>query len=135
MPWLELIPSTDHGPLLDVLVEGGAGQPPLTCRALLDTGASHSAVDLERVAVPLGLPRLDRRWMVLAEHGAVEVDVHEVGLRFPQVDLPRWWGRVHAMRLPRAFEVVVGMDVLDGTRLEVEVRGGVRRVRWSLLPR
>lgn len=137
MSWFRLDPDLHPSPLVRVEVHDldARGPAPRALRAwgLIDTGASHSAVDLEAVTQALDLRVHDHRTMVLAEHGATRLPVHEVALAFPDFDLPRRVVRVSSMRLPGPFVVLLGMDVLDGTRLELDVRGGERWLRWTLV--
>lgn len=101
------------------------------CWALVDTGATHSAIDPERVATALELKTYDRRRMVLPDRGVADVPVHEVAVVFPDFPLPRRNVRVSGMRLPGPFWMLVGMDLLQGTRLELDVRGKERWMRWA----
>ncbi len=101
------------------------------CWALIDTGATHSAIDPEHVAAPMALTTYDTRRMVLPNRALAETSVHEVGVSFPDFVLERRTVRVSSMRLPGPFWMLVGMDLLDGTRLELDVRGRERWIRWT----
>lgn len=104
------------------------------CWALIDTGATHSGVDPDAIVAPLDLRPHDTRRMVLAERGRVETAVHEVAIDFPDFPVPRRIVRVSAMRLPGPFSVLVGMDLLAGTRLELDLRGAECWLRWRPVP-
>lgn len=101
------------------------------CWALIDTGATHSAVDPEKIASPMELRAYDRRRMVLPDRGVADLTVHEVSVVFPDFGIPRRTVRVSSMRLPGPFFMLVGMDLLEGTRLELDVRGRERWIRWT----
>lgn len=100
--------------------------------ALLDTGATHSIVDLEHVANPLSLRALDTRRMVQADRGAVDLPVFELDLETTDFALPRRPLRVGGASLPGPFALLLGMDALEGTHLEIAVRDGGMWVRWRV---
>ncbi|MCB9679995.1 MAG: hypothetical protein H6733_00860 [Alphaproteobacteria bacterium] len=135
--WQRLDPTLNPGPVvrarivdLDASARVGTDHV-VDCWALIDTGASHSVVDNERVARVLGLQEYDRRRMALAEQGLVELPVYEVAVSFPDFTLPEQVVRVSGMRLPGPFWMLIGMDLLDRTRLELDVRGDERWLRWT----
>lgn len=104
------------------------------CWALIDTGATHSGIDPDAIVTPLELRLHDVRSLVLAGRGRVETPVHEVAVDFPDFPVPRRIVRVSAMRLPGPFSLLVGMDLLAGTRLELDLRGEACWLRWRPTP-
>ncbi len=111
-----------------------AGEPVLHAvdvLALIDTGATHSIVDLAHVATPLSLRAMDTRRMVQADRGAVDLPVFELELDLPDFGLPRRALRVGGANLPGPFAILLGMDALDGTHLEITAKDGASWVRWS----
>lgn len=111
------------------------GWPPFVeCPALLDTGATHSVLDLPRVARTLGLTPVDARRMRVAGPTPVELPVVEAVVTFPGFALPARHLRVGAVDLPPAFALLIGMDLLDGTRLAMEWGPEGRWLRWERLP-
>lgn len=143
MTWHRLPDDVYRGPVVVARVH--APEPPqhagapgrvarfVECWALLDTGATHSVIDVAQVAARLRLPTHDHRHLALADRDAAPTPVHEVGVSFPDFPFPTRHVRVSALRLPGPFWMLVGMDLLDGTRLALEWRGRDRWLRWEPL--
>lgn len=106
---------------------------PVLCRALIDTGAHTSIVDVDRVVGRLGLPQLDVSRLELAGRGRTEVAIVEVGLWFPDFGFARRRARVASLALPAPFCMLVGMDLLEGSRLALEVGTDGHWLRWEPL--
>lgn len=148
MSWHRLPEGLYRGPLVvtrlrDPRRNAAPGIPPfLECWALLDTGATHSIVDVGQIAERLDLRVHDQRRMAVAgasTHVASAADtaplrpVYEVGVAFPDFDFEERTVRVSGMTLPGPFWMLIGMDLLDGTRLAMECRGSERWLRWEPL--
>lgn len=96
----------------------------LTCWGVIDTGASQTTVDLEKVIEPLGLLLLDAH------------EVHSVGSKAP-ISVNQYWGRIAfpdfpfaprqlkliGMPLAGPFFALIGMDLLADTRFSYDGRG------------
>lgn len=137
MAWHLLDPTVFPGPCVRVRLadaEGGRSDGALDGWALLDTGATHSVVDVERVVGPLRLRTLDLRTLALAGSAGVEAPVYAVAAAFPDHPVPDRSLRVSALRLPAPLLMLVGLDLLDGTRLAMELSGTDRWLRWEPLP-
>ncbi len=132
--WIRLAEGYD-GPRVRALAVAPTGaHPPLPVLALIDTGATGTLIDRRRVAHPLGLRAVDRQVVRTAGREPATMDVHELGLRFPDFPVPGRVLRVGAVDLPQPFAVLVGMDLLEGTRLALEWRAGERWLRWEPIP-
>lgn len=138
--WHRLDERTWDGPVVAALVHAerprASGDPRpvvIECRALIDTGATHTIIDQARVAELLGLQQLDRRRLALAGAQRAEVPVHDVPVTFPDFPLPTRRVRVAAMTLPGPITMLVGMDLLQGTRLAFEFGPQGRWLRWEPL--
>lgn len=101
---------------------------------LVDTGATHSIVDLAHVVGPLELVTHDTRRMIQADHGPLDLPVVEVDLELPDFPLPRRTLRAGGGNLPGPFAILLGMDVLDGTHLELATVDGASWLRWRRPP-
>jgi predicted aspartyl protease len=103
--------------------------------ALIDTGATHSIVDPDRVAGPLGLRHVDhRRMRVAGPGGRTTMPVFEAAVHFPAFRLPRRVLNLGATQLPPAFGLLIGMDLLEGTRMAIEWARDGRWLRWETIP-
>jgi predicted aspartyl protease len=106
------------------------------CWALIDTGATHSIVDTDQVAQRLELRVHDTHRLTLAGRARAQAPVHEVELEVPDHPFPTRRVRVASMALPGPFWMLIGMDLLDGTRLSLECGPSGRWLRWEpLTPR
>lgn len=103
------------------------------CLALLDTGATHSILDLDHVAATLQLQAHDTRRMAFAGLSRAEAPVYEVGVSFPDFPLPERMIRVSGLRLPGPFALLVGVDLLRGTRFAMEWSDDGPWLRWEPL--
>jgi predicted aspartyl protease len=110
------------------------GAPPfIECWALLDTGATDSIVDSEQIARRLMLETYDTRRLAVAGRVRAEAPVHEVGIRLPEHPFPEKRIRVAGMKLPGPFWMLIGMDLIEGTRLSLECGPEGRWLRWEPL--
>jgi len=108
-----------------------AGQPipaPLTLRALIDTGASQTAIDLQCVQA-LGLIRRGSTTLYVASLAGTPqtFDEYEVNLTFPhsQAALTLFTLPVVASSLMlQGFEVLLGRDVLKNCLLIYDGQAG-----------
>lgn len=139
----------ERGPDWVRLLEGWAGplirvrltSPPEAARplvtldvtGLLDTGATTTLVDRARVVEPFGLPILDREILHVAGRDRAAVHVFELGIDFPDFAFPLRRRRVGAMALPPPFAVLIGMDLLRGTRMAIEWDDDGRYLAWEAL--
>ena len=134
--WVRLLPGWD-GPLVRaaLVAPPGTAHPlaRLDVTALVDTGATHTIVDTTRVAEALALRAVDRQVLRVAGRDRAAMPVCEVGLAFPDFSFPLRRVRVGALDLPPPFAVLIGMDLLDGTRLALEWRAGARWMAWEPL--
>jgi hypothetical protein len=133
--WQRLDDRRYAGPLVQVLLSPTGAQPaaPLACTALIDTGATHSIVDSEQVAGPLRLRTIDLHRLAVAGHQRAEVPVHELWLDLPDHPFPARRVRVASMRLPGPFQMLIGMDLLQGSRLSLELGANGHWLRWEPL--
>jgi hypothetical protein len=131
--WVRLLDGYD-GPLVQARLQhpDQPATPALTCAALLDTGATHTIVDLERVVAALGLPQRDLQRLRVAGARA-EMPVYEVMLTLPDLPFAPRRLRVGGMALPAPFAALLGMDLMKGTRLAIEWGAQERWVRWERL--
>ncbi|HMV66476.1 MAG TPA: retropepsin-like aspartic protease [Myxococcota bacterium] len=131
--WVRLLDGYD-GPRLPAraLHPDRPGAPGLDLVALLDTGATHSVVDLDRVVAGLGLAQRDVQRLRVAGARA-EVPTYEVMLSLPDLPFPTRRLRVAGMQLPEPFAMLLGMDLMRGTRLALEWRDDGRWLRWEPL--
>lgn len=122
--WHPLDPEYYRGPVVRVVL----GTPPephhrprkIEGMALIDTGATHSMLDFQRVATPLGLRAVDHETMRFAgPRGPRDVPVYEAALAFPDFDLPSRIHRISGIDLPGPFIALIGMDLLNNTRFSL----------------
>jgi hypothetical protein len=134
------------GPVLELLVGvgreradamqgvGRTAAAPVRCRALLDTGACASSVDLA-IIEGLGLVPIGQRPMLGMTTGPFAFSFLEfvvsLSLEIPSLHAIDDSLRVTGLPLSRPqFAVIIGRDILDRTCLTYDGRRG--RFRWRL---